>query len=299
MRVVGFMDESDVPHDARIPADKIFKMLDLPNILRDNVIDEVIVACPRSMLGSIGPVVGVCAAAGVPITLLSDLFGDYLPPPQVTSFGALAALSFAPVHHSGPMLMVKRCVDVVGAAILLIATAPIMALATIAIKMTSPGPLFFRQVRCGRNGRPFEMLKLRTMQADAEARKAELMQLNEMDGPVFKIRHDPRITTVGRALRRWSIDEIPQFLNVLKGDMSLVGPRPPVPVEVAEYATFDRRRLSMRPGITCLWQVSGRNTIGFEGWVKLDLEYIDSWSLVNDLKILLRTIPAALKGTGS
>jgi exopolysaccharide biosynthesis polyprenyl glycosylphosphotransferase len=299
LRVVGFMDEDDTPHDARIPADKIFKLPELPNVLRDNVIDEVIVACPRSLLGSIGPVVAVCAAAGVPLTLLSDLFGDYLPPPQVTSFGTLAALSFAPVHHNSAMLVIKRGIDVVGAALLLTVSAPVLALAAIAIKATSPGPILFRQVRCGRNGRHFEMVKLRTMQNDAEARKAELMELNEMDGPVFKIRQDPRVTRVGSVLRRFSIDEIPQFWNVLRGEMSLVGPRPPVPVEVAEYGTFDRRRLSMRPGITCLWQVSGRNAIGFDSWVKLDLEYIDSWSLVNDFKIMLRTIPAALKGTGS
>jgi exopolysaccharide biosynthesis polyprenyl glycosylphosphotransferase len=299
IRVVGFIDEHDVPYDARIPADKIHKIYDLPVVLRDHIIDEVIVACPRSMLGSIGPVVAVCASAGVPLTLLSDLFGDYLPPPQVTRFGTLAALSFAPVHHSGSMLFLKRCVDVMGATALLVASAPLLAIAAIAIKLTSPGPVLFRQVRCGQNGRPFEMLKLRTMQLDAEARKADLKALNEMDGPVFKIRRDPRVTSIGKYLRRWSADEIPQFWNVLKGDMSLVGPRPPVPVEVAEYATFDRRRLSMRPGITCLWQVSGRNEIGFDGWVKLDLQYIDTWSLMNDIKILLRTIPAAIKGTGS
>ena len=143
------------------------------------------------------------------------------------------------------------------------------------------------------------MYKLRSMTIDAEAKKADLMEQNEMDGPVFKIKHDPRITSVGRVLRRFSIDEIPQFWNVLKGDMSLVGPRPPVPMEVVEYATFQRRRLSMRPGITCLWQVSGRNEIKFEDWVRLDLEYIDTWSIANDLKILLRTIPATLAGSGS
>jgi lipopolysaccharide/colanic/teichoic acid biosynthesis glycosyltransferase len=148
------------------------------------------------------------------------------------------------------------------------------------------------------HGRHFEMVKLRTMQVDAEERKTELMEFNEMDGPVFKIQNDPRITRVGRWLRRMSIDELPQLWNVLVGDMSLVGPRPPVPVEVAEYADFDRRRLSMRPGITCLWQVNGRNTIGFADWVKLDLEYIDTWSLSADFKILLKTIPAVLRGSG-
>ena len=299
LRVVGFVDEGDVPQDPRLATEKVHKLVDLPAILRDTVIDKVIVACPRSMLDQIGPVVSVCASAGVPLMVLSDIFGDYLPPPRVTRFGSLAALSFAPVHHSHSMLLVKRAIDVIGSAALLLASLPVLAVAAVAIRVSSPGPVFFRQARCGQSGRHFQMVKLRTMCVDAEQQKSALMGLNEMDGPVFKIRNDPRVTPVGRFLRRWSIDELPQFWNVLKGDMSLVGPRPPVPTEVAQYQTFDRRRLSMRPGITCLWQVSGRNAIGFDDWVKLDLEYIDTWSLLNDFKILLKTVPAALRGTGS
>ena len=298
LRVVGFMDEHDAPHDPRIPATRVFKFVDLQEIIRERVIDEVIVACPRSMLASIGPVVAVCATAGIPMTLLSDLYGDYLPPPRVTHFGSLAALSFAPVHHSRTRLLVKRGVDVVGSALALLLSAPIVACAAIAIKLDSKGPVLFRQIRCGMNGRHFKIVKLRTMLVDAEEQKAALMGLNEMDGPVFKMRNDPRVTRVGRFLRRLSLDELPQFWNVLVGDMSLVGPRPPVPIEVAEYATFDRRRLSMRPGITCLWQVNGRNSIGFADWVKLDLEYIDTWSLTQDAKILAKTIPAIVRGTG-
>jgi exopolysaccharide biosynthesis polyprenyl glycosylphosphotransferase len=298
LRVVGFLDDGDSPHDPRIPAERIQKLIELPNILKQQVIDEVIVACPRSMLGDIGPVVSTCASAGVPMTLLSDLFGDYLPPPRVTRFGSLAALSFAPVHHSRSMLVVKRAIDVVGAVAALVVVSPVIAIAAIAIKISSSGPVFFRQMRCGQYGRVFRMCKLRTMVTDAEARQADLLAANEMTGPVFKMRDDPRITPAGKWLRRLSLDELPQFWNVLRGDMSLVGPRPPLPHEVAEYATFDRRRLSMRPGITCLWQVGGRNTIDFDGWVKLDLEYIDTWSLTNDVKILLRTIPAIIRGTG-
>ncbi len=298
LRVVGFLDDGDSPHDPRIPTDRIRKLIELPSILKEQVIDEVIVACPRSMLGNLGPVVSTCASAGVPMTLLSDLFGDYLPPPRVTRFGSLAALSFAPVHHSGSMLAVKRLVDVVGASMLLLVASPLIAAAAVAIKLSSPGPVFFRQVRSGMYGRPFWMAKLRTMTVDAEARRSELLSANEMAGPVFKMRNDPRVTPIGKWLRRLSLDELPQFWNVLRGDMSLVGPRPPLPHEVAEYATFDRRRLSMRPGITCLWQVGGRNTVDFDGWVKLDLEYIDTWSLTNDFKILLRTIPAVVRGTG-
>jgi lipopolysaccharide/colanic/teichoic acid biosynthesis glycosyltransferase len=181
----------------------------------------------------------------------------------------------------------------------LVIAAPIILMAALAIKLTSPGPVFFRQVRCGLNGRRFEMLKLRTMCEDAEERKAELMELNEMDGPVFKIRNDQRITAVGRPLRRFSIDELPQLWNVLVGDMSLVGPRPPTPAEVSQYRTGVRRRLSMRPGLTCLWQVSGRNEVSFDRWMELDLEYIDTWSFESDLRILFRTVPAVLLARGA
>jgi exopolysaccharide biosynthesis polyprenyl glycosylphosphotransferase len=299
LRIVGFVDDTDDPVDLRVPAASTHKLADFQRLMTDLVVDEVVVACPRSMLDSIGPVVGFCAEVGTPVTLLSDLFGDYLPPPRAVQVGSLAALSFAPVHHGRMQLAVKRGMDVVGAGVLLAVFAPVIGVAALLIRATSPGPAFFRNRRCGLRGRPFEMLKLRTMYVDAEERQAELSELNEMDGPVFKIRDDPRVTPVGRVLRRWSLDETPQFWNVLKGEISLVGPRPPVPAEVAQYAAFERRRLSMRPGITCLWQVSGRNSVGFEDWVKLDLEYIDTWTLGKDLEILLKTIPAVLRGTGA
>jgi exopolysaccharide biosynthesis polyprenyl glycosylphosphotransferase len=270
----------------------------MPELIREQVIDEVIAACPRSVFGSLGSLVAICAQAGLPITLLTDIFGDYLPPPQVTRFDTMAALSFSPVHHSRSKLGVKRAIDAVGSGVLLLLAAPIIGAAAVAIKLTSPGPVFFRQNRCGLYGRRFEMLKLRTMVLDAEDRQTTLLDLNEMDGPVFKIKNDPRVTKVGAILRRFSIDELPQLWNVLRGDMSLVGPRPPIPLEVARYQTFERRRLSVRPGITCLWQVNGRNAIDFADWVKLDVEYIDTWSLKNDFKILLRTIPVVLNGSG-
>jgi exopolysaccharide biosynthesis polyprenyl glycosylphosphotransferase len=299
LEVVGYLDESSASIAPGIDPERVHKLMDLPRLLRENVIDEVVVACPRSMLASLGPVVAVCAESGVPITVLSDLFGDYLPPPQVSRFGANAALSFATVHHSRLELAIKRGIDVTVSGVLLTIAAPLIAIAAIAIKATSPGPVLFRQIRCGLYGRPFQMLKLRTMVSDAEARRSELLAQNEMDGPVFKIKNDPRITPVGRFLRRFSIDELPQLWNVFRGDMSLVGPRPPIPSEVDCYATSDRRRLSMRPGITCLWQVGGRNDIGFDQWVKLDLDYIDSWSIGLDLRVLLKTIPAVFKGTGA
>ncbi len=299
LHVVGYLDETDAAIAPGIDPEKVHKLMDLPRLLREKVIDEVVVACPRSMLASLGPVVAVCAESGVPITVLSDLFGDYLPPPQVSRFGGNTALSFATVHHSRLELAIKRGIDIAVSGILLALASPLIGIAAIAIKASSPGPVLFRQVRCGLYGRPLQMLKLRTMVHDAEARRAELLELNEMDGPVFKIKNDPRITRVGRILRRFSIDELPQLWNVFRGDMSLVGPRPPIPSEVDCYATSDRRRLSMRPGITCLWQVSGRNGIGFDQWVKLDLDYIDSWSIGLDLRVLLRTIPAVFRGTGA
>src|SRR5215813_5163366 len=190
--------------------------------------------------------------------------------------------------------------DLAMAFVLLVFLTPVLIGVAIAIRITSPGPILFRQRRCGLNGRPFTMLKFRSMVSDAEQRKQELAALNEMGGPVFKLTNDPRVTPIGRFLRRWSIDEWPQFINVLQGEMSLVGPRP-LPVD--EVERFDdpahRRRLSVRPGLTCLWQVSGRNEVrDFKDWVRLDLEYIDHWSLWLDVKILWRTIPAVLTGTG-
>lgn len=164
------------------------------------------------------------------------------------------------------------------------------------IRLSSAGPVFYWQMRCGRWGTVFQMPKLRTMILEAEQLKESILHLNEMDGPVFKMREDPRITPIGRLLRRCSLDEVPQLWNVLKGEMSLVGPRPPLPAETAHYSTFERRRLAMKPGLTCLWQVSGPQRHGFAEWMRLDLEYIDIWSLIGDLKILFRTVPVILRG---
>lgn len=299
MRIVGFVDDGSSNVKVCVPEDSISKFVDVPRILRDEMIDEVLVACPRTMLASISPIVQECAAIGVPITLLSDLFGDHLPPPRVSQFDSMAALTFAPVHHSEVALAVKRCVDVVGSGLGLMLSSPVLLAAAAAIRISSPGKILFYQTRLGKNGRPFRVLKLRTMCVNAESMKDELWDLNEMDGPVFKIEHDPRVTGVGAFLRKWSLDELPQLWNVMRGDMSLVGPRPPTPDEVVRYHRNDRRRLSMRPGITCIWQVSGRNEIGFNDWMKLDLLYIDTWSLGSDMRILLRTIPAVLLRKGA
>jgi exopolysaccharide biosynthesis polyprenyl glycosylphosphotransferase len=196
--------------------------------------------------------------------------------------------------------LVKRLIDILGAYVLLACLAPLFLVAAIAIKLTSPGPVFFIQERVGRGKRRFRLYKFRTMVADAEQKQADLEALNEAGGPVFKIKDDPRITPVGHILRKLSIDELPQLWNVLRGDMSLVGPRP---LPVRDYNGFSedwhRRRFSVRPGITCLWQINGRSSVPFEKWMELDMRYIDEWSLWLDLKILLKTVPAVLRGSGA
>jgi len=193
----------------------------------------------------------------------------------------------------------KRLLDIVGAFVALLLGAPLLAFLALLIKLESRGPVIYRSTRIGRGGRPFHFYKLRSMVQDADRQRHEIAHMNEADGPVFKIERDPRITRIGRLLRSTSLDEIPQFYNVLIGDMSLVGPRPPIPSEVAQYEPWQLRRLDVRPGITCLWQISGRSRIGFQEWMRLDLEYIKHQSLRLDLKILLRTIPAVLSREGA
>jgi lipopolysaccharide/colanic/teichoic acid biosynthesis glycosyltransferase len=196
-------------------------------------------------------------------------------------------------------LAVKRVADVAGAGLALLALSPLVAAIALGVRLSSRGPVLFRQQRSGFHGRRFAMYKFRTMVADAEARRDEVLHLNEMSGPVFKVSDDPRMTRLGRFLRRWSLDELPQLVNVVKGDMSLVGPRPLPLYEAARIKGAQRRRLSMRPGITGLWQVSGRNMVEFDEWMRMDLEYVDHWSLTLDLRILLRTVPTVLGGEGA
>jgi exopolysaccharide biosynthesis polyprenyl glycosylphosphotransferase len=208
-------------------------------------------------------------------------------------------LTFTTSPSSPLQLLLKRILDVAHSALLMLLGLPVLLLVALAIKVTTRGNVLFRQTRCGLNGRTFTLYKFRTMVEGAEARQPDLLHLNEMDGPVFKLREDPRVTALGRFLRKFSLDELPQLWNVLRGDMSLVGPRPPIPEEVARYERWQRRRLAMKPGLTCLWQVSGRNELDFQQWMELDLEYIDTWSPWLDFKILLKTIPAVISGRGA
>jgi lipopolysaccharide/colanic/teichoic acid biosynthesis glycosyltransferase len=213
---------------------------------------------------------------------------------------APAVLPFeTPESHGAYLRSGNRILDVVASAIALVVLSPVIVLLAIIVRATSRGPVFYRSMRIGRGGRPFTFYKLRSMVKDADLKRQHLSHLNEADGPVFKIARDPRITPIGRFMRSTSLDEVPQFWNVLKGDMSLVGPRPPIPGEVAQYEPWQLRRLDVRPGLTCLWQISGRSRIGFQEWMRLDLEYIRHRSLKLDLKILLRTIPAVLSREGA
>ncbi len=215
-----------------------------------------------------------------------------------TVYPAEAAHTIIPCKEV-PYNVVKRAFDIVIAFTILVITSPIMLIAAILVRCTSKGPIIFVQERVGRGGKTFSCLKFRSMCADAEKLKADLMQQNELSGPVFKIKNDPRVTPVGRWMRKLSIDELPQLWNVLRGDMSIVGPRPPLPSEVAQYTVHQQQRLAVRPGLTCLWQINGRSNVDFDRWVELDLAYIENMSFITDVKIVLQTIPAVLFGRGA
>lgn len=276
----------------------------LPTFLRRSVVDEVVIALPiRSFHEHASRIAEMCEQQGIVVRMLSDLFDLKTARPVAEDFDDVAHIT----HYSGPAhgwpVLVKRMLDVVLSAALLAVVAPVMMLTAILIKLTSNGPVFFVQKRVGLNKRVFNIFKFRTMVADAEDKLAQLEHRNEVSGPVFKIKQDPRVTVIGKFLRSTSIDELPQLFNVLKGDMSLVGPRP---LQLRDYELFtlagpdwQRRRFSVRPGITCLWQVNGRSSIPFEEWMELDQQYVCKWSLWLDVQILAKTIPAVLKRSGA
>lgn len=267
--------------------------------LEDYAIDEVLFADVVDVMPAVEETILACAEQGVRTTIAADLFSIGLIKSEISYFGGMPLIHFQTPPGDTWELALKRLIDIVLSGALLIMLAPAFALLALGVK-TTPGPIIFRQTRMGLNGRLFQMLKFRSMFVGAERGLEELKAKNEMQGPAFKMRNDPRITPFGRFMRRFSLDELPQLWNVFIGDMSLVGPRPPIPGEVSLYERRSRRRLSMRPGITCTWQVNGRNEINdFDSWVKLDLHYIDNWSLVGDLVLLVRTIPAVLFGTGA
>ncbi|MEM7166476.1 MAG: sugar transferase [Planctomycetota bacterium] len=302
--VVGYLDlaknaGAEAPALAQQPLPHLGCVREIAKVLCRTAVDEVLVTLPiKSCYDTIQGTVKTCEEAGVQVSIDADLFQSEITQPS-TSRDSNPKIIYSCVPYSKWQLRLKRMMDIAGAVVGLTIFAIPMLLIAALIKLTSRGPVFFRQTRVGRNHRQFQILKFRTMIVDAETKVEALKHLNEVDGPVFKIKRDPRITWIGRILRKLSLDELPQFINVLVGEMSLVGPRPPIPSEVVEYEWWQRRRLSMKPGITCFWQVSGRNNIGFEEWMQLDLQYIDRWSIGLDLLLLLKTVPAVLRARGA
>jgi exopolysaccharide biosynthesis polyprenyl glycosylphosphotransferase len=273
---------------------------DLQEILQaEGIVDEVFFAVPPERLDEITDDLEVCESLGVDTRVLVDLYRPAQAHPFVEELFALPFYGFSPTLTRQSVLAAKRLLDVVGASVVLLLALPMLLLVALVIKLTSPGPVIFMQERAGFHGRRFRMYKFRTMVADAEDIREQVAHLNEMSGPVFKASDDPRLTVAGGLLRKLSLDELPQLVNVLKGEMSLVGPRPLPLYEASRIKGAQRRRLAMRPGITGLWQVAGRNMVDFDEWMRMDLVYVDQWSLGLDLKILVRTIPVVLSGTGA
>lgn len=270
----------------------------LPQLLRSHVIDEIIFAVDSRRLEDLEDVMLACDEEGVRTRVAVDFFPHVNSQVYLDRLGSSPLLTFSATPHDEIRLLVKRATDIVLAAAWLVILFPFMLIIAFLIRLTSPGPVIFRQERCGLNGRRFIFYKFRSMRKDAEAMRASLQHLSTRQ-LALKIPNDPRLTKVGRWLRKFSIDELPQLWNVLKGDMSLVGPRPALPEEVEQYQRWQRRRLRMRPGLTCLWAVNGRDNVDFETWMKLDMQYIDNWSLALDWKIIVKTIPQLLSGKGA
>jgi exopolysaccharide biosynthesis polyprenyl glycosylphosphotransferase len=300
IRIVGHLDPDPTKVGERVLETTVLGTVgDISSILKENVIDEVILAVPRAMIPDLNKIAQACEEEGVKLCLMADVFDVQAVRTRLVALGRIPLLTLEPVAQGEWQLLVKRCMDLAIAA-LIVALLPAIGLIALAIKLDSPGPVFFAQERVGLRKRRFRMLKFRTMVQDADRRQAEVEHLNEAKGPIFKIANDPRITRVGRFLRRSSLDELPQILHVLTGEMSLVGPRP---MSLRDVDLFDqgiqRKRFSVKPGLTCLWQVSGRSSLPFSKWLELDLYYIEHWSLGLDLKILFKTVPAVLSGRGA
>jgi exopolysaccharide biosynthesis polyprenyl glycosylphosphotransferase len=300
VRLSGFLSDNDesggeVALKERYPVRPLAK---LPDLLREHIIDEIIFAVDSRRLAELEEIFLLCDEEGVKTRVAVDFFPHVNSQISLERLGASPLLTFSATPHDEIRLLVKRLTDLLLAGAAAVFLCPLMLLIALLIRLTSPGPAIFRQVRCGLNGRRFVFYKFRSMCLNAEAMRADVEHLSERK-LAMKIPNDPRLTGLGRWLRKFSIDEWPQLWNVLKGDMSLVGPRPALPDEVEQYKRWQRRRLRMRPGLTSLWAISGRDAVDFETWMKLDMQYIDQWSLALDWKILLRTIPHVLSGKGA
>ena len=296
IRVYGYLDDG---FDGLPGHTKLGRFDDLPRVLSDEVIDEVAICLPLTEWATIDWLAQVSEEQGKLVRIPMDALNRAVAKGRLEEFGdGPPILSLVTTPDQALALVAKRVFDLFGATLLLLLTAPLLAAAALAILVTDGRPIVFRQVRGGLHGRPFALVKLRTMVSDAESMKASYLADNERHGPAFKLRNDPRVTRVGRWLRRTSIDELPQLWNVLAGQMSLVGPRPADIVEVRAYDVRHRRRLSVKPGLTGLWQVTARNEPDFERWLEIDLDYIDHWSLWKDLQLLCRTPLALVRSPG-
>jgi len=303
IRLVGFVADDasgEAPEKVTVMSKEYpaYHLRDVPRLLRNRVIDEIIFAVERNRLAELEDVFLMCDEEGVRTRVLIDFFPHVNSDLYLDRLGPAPLLTFSAAPHDEVRLFIKRVTDAVLAVAALILLCPFMLIIAVLIRITSPGPAIFRQVRCGLNGRRFVFYKFRSMCHNAEVMKEEVAHLSTRE-LAMKIPNDPRLTPVGAWLRRFSIDELPQLWNVLKGDMSLVGPRPAIPEEVEQYQRWQRRRIRMRPGLTCLWALAGRDAVDFETWMKMDMEYMDNWSLALDWKILLLSIPRVLSGKGA
>ena len=299
--IVGFVDGNGHQVGSEFCGSKILGRLDdLPRVLHNHFIEEVIFALPLGKLEKAKNLLQICETEGVQTRIVSDFYSGLVAHTEVETVHGLPIITYTTTPIKEIDLFFKRIIDIILSGIGLVILSPLFLLISIAIKLTSPGPIFYRWHVVGLNKKKFISYKFRTMVVNADELKKKLLDKNEMNGVAFKMKDDPRITKVGRILRKFSLDELPQLYSVFKGDMSLVGPRPPLVTEIPAFENWHRRKLSVKPGITCLWQCSGRNHIeNFDEWVKLDLQYIDHWSLWLDFKIMMKTIPAVLLGRGA
>jgi exopolysaccharide biosynthesis polyprenyl glycosylphosphotransferase len=299
--IIGHLDPHSNWIGAEIPKDQILGTVeDISRILKQHVIDEVLLAVPRTLIGDVEAIAYACEEEGIKLGIMADLYNLEVARVSLLKIGGLPLLTLEPVALDESKLLMKRIIDIIAVTLSLPFILPLFACIAAAIKLDSPGPVFFVQERIGLRKRRFKMLKFRSMYVGSEEKLKELEHLNEADGPIFKMANDPRVTRVGRFIRRTSIDELPQLFNVLGGSMSLVGPRP---MSVRDVDLFDRgiqrKRFSVKPGLTCLWQISGRSQLPFSKWLEFDLEYIEKWSLLLDFKILFKTIPVVMRGSGA
>ncbi len=298
--VIGYLAFSSEQLLSAVPGPVLGKVDRLEEVLCQVPVDVVYISGNVQKHGQeMQAAIKLCERFGIPFAIPAHPFRMDRARAEDTHAvgdGYLHFVTHAPRPHQ---MAIKRLFDIIASGAALVALSPLLVVVAILIKLTSRGPIFFKQKRVGLHGKPFNMLKFRSMVVNAEELRVKLEAQNEQTGPVFKIKNDPRITSIGRFIRKYSIDELPQLLNVLRGEMSVVGPRPPLPKEVDKYAAWQRRRLSVRPGLTCIWQVSGRNQISFEEWMYLDMQYIDNWTLLTDLGLILKTVPVVITGSGA